>query len=76
MCAFLNRFGGNIILGVNDNREVIGIDEDSILKLKKDFVNLCNNTSKISPTIYLKIMDYELDGKKILYINIPDSSEV
>lgn len=76
MCAFLNRFGGNIILGVNDNREVIGIDEDSILKLKKDFVNLCNNTSKISPTIYLKIMDYEVDGKKILYINIPDSSEV
>lgn len=76
MCAFLNRFWGNIILGVNDNREVIGIDEDSILKLKKDFVNLCNNTSKISPTIYLKIMDYEVDGKKILYINIPDSSEV
>lgn len=76
MCAFLNRFWGNIILGVNDNREVIGIDEDFILKLKKDFVNLCNNTSKISPTIYLKIMDYEVDGKKILYINIPDSSEV
>lgn len=48
VCAFLNRFGGNIILGVNDNREVLGVEEDSVLKLKKDFVNLCNNKSKIS----------------------------
>ena len=35
-----------------------------------------NNTSKISPTIYLKIKDYEIDGKTVLYINVPDSSEV
>ena len=76
ICAFLNRFGGNIILGVNDNKEIVGVDKDYVVKIKKDFVNLCNNTSKISPTIYLKIMDYEIDGKTILYINVPDSSEV
>ena len=76
ICAFLNRFGGNIILGVNDNREIIGIDENSVVKMKKDFANLCNNTSKISPTIYLKVMDYKIDGKTVLYINVPDSSEV
>ena len=49
ICAFLNRFGGNIILGVKDNREIIGIDKECVPKMKKDFVNLCNNTSKISP---------------------------
>ena len=76
ICAFLNRFGGNIILGVNDNREIVGIDESSVVKMKKDFANLCNNTSKISPTIYLKVMDYKIDGKTVLYINVPDSSEV
>ncbi len=76
ICAFLNRFGGNIILGVNDNKEIVGVDEDYVIKMKKDFTNLCNNTSKISPTIYLKIMDYKMDGKTILYINVPDSSEV
>ena len=76
VCAFLNRFGGNIILGVNDNREIVGIDEEFVTKMKRDFANLCNNTSKISPTIYLKIMDYKIDGKTVLYINVPDSSEV
>ena len=76
VCAFLNRFGGNIILGVNDNRDVVGIDKNFVDKMKKDFANLCNNTSKISPTVYLKIMDYEIDGKTVLYINVPDSSEV
>ena len=59
VCAFLNRFGGNIILGVNDNREIVGIDKEYVMKMKKDFANLCNNTSKISPTVYLKIADYE-----------------
>ena len=76
ICAFLNRFGGNIILGVNDNKEIVGVEKDYVKKKKKDFVNLCNNTTKISPTIYLKITNYEIDGRTILYINVPDSSEV
>ena len=76
VCAFLNRFGGNIILGVNDSKQIVGIDPNCVLQMKKDFVNTCNNPSKISPTVYLKIQDYEIDGKKILYINVPDSSEV
>lgn len=76
VCAFLNRFGGNIILGVSDNKEIIGIDESCVSQIKKDFANLCNNTSKISPTIYLKMEELKIEGKTILYINIPDSSEV
>lgn len=74
MCAFLNRFGGNIILGVKDNKEIVGVDKDYVIQLKKNFVNLCNNTSKISPTVYLKIEECEIDGKIVVYINIPDSS--
>ena len=76
VCAFLNRFGGNIILGVNDKKEIIGIDTNYVDKIKKDFVNLCNNPSKISPTIYLKINECIIDNKTILYINVPDSSDV
>lgn len=76
ICAFLNRFGGNIILGVNDDKEIVGVDENCVEKMKKEFVTLCNNTSKISPTIYLKIEDYIINGKTVLYINVPDSSEI
>ena len=76
ICAFLNRFGGHIILGVDDNRNILGVDKENIPQMKKDFVTLCNNPQKIYPTIYLQIEDYDIDGKTILYINVPDSSEV
>ena len=32
VCAFLNRNGGNLLLGVDDGGKIIGIDEDSIEK--------------------------------------------
>lgn len=51
VCAFLNRFGGHIFLGIN-------------------------NTNKLSPTFYLSIEEYEIEEKKIIYINIPESSQV
>lgn len=30
ICAFLNRKGGHILLGVKDNGEIVGVNEDSI----------------------------------------------
>ena len=30
VCAFLNRKGGEIILGVDDNKNIIGIDDNKI----------------------------------------------
>lgn len=46
ICAMLNRNGGHIFLGVNDNGEIIGLPKDKIVSLKKDFANLCNNSQK------------------------------
>ena len=36
VCSFLNTTGGYIILGVNDNKEIVGIKEELIDKIKKD----------------------------------------
>ena len=44
--------------------------------MKRDFANLCNNPEKISPTIYLTMNEYELDGKVILHVYVPESSNV
>ncbi len=30
VCAFLNRHGGHLFLGVRDNGEIVGVDEDKI----------------------------------------------
>lgn len=76
VCAFLNRNGGHIFLGIADNGKIIGVDKENITKLKKDFTNLCSNPEKIDPTVYLNIREYEIEKKKILHIYVHESSMV
>lgn len=76
ICAFLNRNGGEILLGVNDKKEITGIDENSIENIKKDLVSTLNNPHKITPTVYLSIEDIKIDNKSIIYIYVPASSQV
>lgn len=47
ICAFLNRNGGHIFLGVSNEGKIKGISEEYIESMKKDFANLCNNPQKI-----------------------------
>jgi len=76
VCAFLNRAGGSIFLGVDNDGTILGIDPVTIKQLKTDLVNLSNNASKLEPPFILYPEEYELDGKNILYIQIPESSQV
>lgn len=76
ICAMLNRNGGHIFLGVNDKGNIIGVPQDKIKNLKKDFANLCNNSQKIYPNVYLEIQEYQHKDKIILYIYVYESSDV
>ena len=37
VCAFLNRHGGTILLGVQDDGTLQGIEPDAVSEIKKDF---------------------------------------
>lgn len=76
ICAFSNRDGGHIVLGIRDDGEIVGIKPNCIEKMKKDFVNAVNNPSKIYPPLFLKPVEYEIDEKKILYIYVPVGTQV
>ncbi|MDR1895691.1 MAG: putative DNA binding domain-containing protein, partial [Prevotellaceae bacterium] len=76
VCAFLNRSGGHILLGVNDNGEIAGIREQSVESLLKNFINTVNNPEILNPTFLFAPKIIELDGKKIIDIYVPESSEV
>ena len=52
VCAFLNRYGGTVLLGVRDSGEVQGVAPDAVESIRKDFVNAINNPQKITPTTY------------------------
>ncbi len=76
VCSFSNRNGGHIFLGVKDNGKILGIQPDRIDQMMKDFTAAINNENKIYPPLYLTPIDYEIDGKRILYIHVPPSQSV
>ncbi|NWJ51324.1 MAG: putative DNA binding domain-containing protein [Bacteroidetes bacterium] len=76
VCAFLNRIGGHILLGIDDNREIIGVNERSIEGMLKNFANIVNNPQQLNPTAYFSSEIINLDGKKVISIYIPESSQV
>ncbi len=76
VCAFLNRNGGVLLLGVNDSGEITGIDPDYIGQIKKDFVTVINNPQKINPPAYLSVDEVQVQGMMILHIYVPESSQV
>jgi ATP-dependent DNA helicase RecG len=74
VCAFLNRAGGHILLGVKNNGEVSGVKPSAVQQIKKDFVTTINNPQKISPALYTSITEHLIEGKIVLYIPVPNSS--
>ncbi len=76
VCAFLNRHGGTILLGVQDDGTILGIEPDAAAQLKKDFVTAINNPQKITPPTYLSVDEVEVAGKSLLHIFVPESSQV
>lgn len=76
VCAFLNRNGGNILLGVNDDKTIEGVNPDKAETLCKDFANLSNNPQKLFPTFLLDAQTVSYEGKTLIHIFVPISSQV
>ena len=75
ICAFLNRNGGHILLGVTDNGEIEGINEDTIQTQLDTLARDMNNPQVISPTFYLGTEVFNIEGKTIIYVYVPESSQ-
>ncbi|MBT7065192.1 MAG: winged helix-turn-helix transcriptional regulator [Verrucomicrobia bacterium] len=74
--AFLNQDGGTVLLGVEDNGDISGVDPDSVDKLRRDIANLSNNPEKLDPPYLLFPHALELNGKWVIQIQVPASSQV
>jgi ATP-dependent DNA helicase RecG len=76
LAAFSNRYGGVIFLGVNDDGTIRGVPQKSIPDLKKNFVTTLNNPDRFSPTLFLTLEEAEIEGKTILWVYVPVSSQL
>ena len=74
--AFSNRYGGNILLGVEDDGEVCGVNPNAVSKIKKEFVSSLNNPQRFTPTLHLTLEDEMIYGKTVLWCYVPPNSQV
>jgi ATP-dependent DNA helicase RecG len=75
ICAFLNRKGGYILLGVKDNGSIEGIKDDAIATQLKTLANDMNNPQIISPATHISTETVDIDGRKVIVIYVPESSQ-
>ncbi|HEX3934473.1 MAG TPA: RNA-binding domain-containing protein [Puia sp.] len=76
ICAMLNRDGGDILLGVDDDGMVTGIDETAVNTMVTNLVNLSNNPQKLDPPFILFPQTYTIEGNRLIHIQVPASSQV
>ena len=66
VCAFANAAGGVLLLGVNDNNEIKGIE---ISNSKRSAIQ--NALSSLNPHLHCPFYFVEVDGKQIGVIDVP-----
>jgi ATP-dependent DNA helicase RecG len=76
VCSFSNRYGGHLLLGVDDAAIPIGVNRASAVQIKKEFVTMLNNPQKVSPSLFLGFEEIEIEDKLLLYAYIPVSSQI
>jgi ATP-dependent DNA helicase RecG len=76
VCAFLNREGGSILLGLDNEGNVTGVDPSVSDQMCSDISSLSNNQNKLSPPFLLFPSEVEIKGNKIIHLQVPASSQV
>ncbi|MDR0671418.1 MAG: putative DNA binding domain-containing protein, partial [Oscillospiraceae bacterium] len=76
VCAFSNRYGGDMLIGIEDDGTITGVAPEAVRQLKKDFTNALNNPQMFNPTLFVELEDIEVEGKVVLYCHIPLTSQL
>ena len=76
ICAFLNRNGGIILLGVTDDKTIEGVNRVAADSMVKNLANLSNNPQKLFPSFLLDSTLVEYKGKLLIHVFVPASSQV
>ncbi len=76
VCSFLNRFGGDIFLGVENDGTVVGVPKNAAQDLARNFISTISNSAMFSPCVYLEPQILEYDGRTIIHIHVPCDAEV
>ena len=71
IAAFANTQGGMILIGIDDDREIVGIELQKLDSVEKTVVEICNDS--IEPTVPIFTEKLRIDDKNLLKIEVPRS---
>ena len=74
--SFANTNGGIILLGVDDEGNVKGINRENKVNYLKNITTALNSNDKINPVLYLNPTAIDYGGKMIIAVQVPVSSQV
>ena len=66
--AFSNTSGGKLVIGVKDNKELVGVDEDKIFEYEEKISSIISDLCY--PTILPEIYAQNIDGKVVLVVEV------
>lgn len=64
------------MLGVKNSGKVVGVTAELVKQIKANLVNLSKNPNKLDPPFMLFAEEFTIDGKKIIYVRVPQSFQV
>lgn len=71
IAAFANAEGGVILIGVDDDKEIVGIDSENLNQNEKTVIEICRDS--IEPPVNIHTEKLSIDDKAILKIEISRS---
>jgi ATP-dependent DNA helicase RecG len=74
--SFSNSDGGTILLGVDDNGDVKGINPAATVKLNKDIITALNTRDCINPPVYVQPFTIQHPNGLVMLVQIPASSQL
>lgn len=76
ICAFLNRFGGDVYLGVCNDGTVEGVNANNAAAMMKNIINVVGNPNVFKPSPYIDVDSFVWDGKTVIRVHAPISGDV
>ena len=71
IAAFANASGGVILIGVDDDSEIVGMDRQDLDRTEKIVVEVCRDN--IDPMVHIITEKLRIDDKNLLKIEVPRS---
>lgn len=68
VCSFLNHSGGQILVGVKDDGEIVGVNPAKAAKLKTNIITSIKNKELFVPSPYFTPEIMEVNNKTVLFL--------